>query len=107
MYEAHYNLTEDPFRLRPRTRKCFEHASYAKALSYLLYALKRGEGMLLVTGLPGTGKTTLVRDCVIQSSNTPVRFVEISSGLLDAEGFVYLLAHKLGIPTKDVRKVNY
>ena len=105
MYEAHYKLKDDPFRLRPRTEKCFEHASYAKALSYLFYALQRGEGLLLVTGLPGTGKTTLVRDCVTQSSSTPVRFIEISSGRLDADDIVYLLAQKLGISTKNVRKV--
>ena len=105
MYETHYKLKSDPFRLRPRAERCFQHASYAKALSYLLYALQRGEGLLLVTGMPGTGKTTLVRDCVTQSSNTPVQFVEISSGRLDAEGFVFMLAHKLGIPAKGVTKV--
>lgn len=104
MYEEHYKLTSDPFSLRPQAGKCFEHASYSKALSYLLYALQRQEGIMLVTGLPGTGKTSLVRDCVTQSSDMPVRFLEISSARLEAADFVYLLAHKLNVPVLDIGK---
>ena len=105
MYEAHYKLTRDPFRLRPRTEVCFQHASYAKALSYLFYAMEKGEGLLLVTGSPGTGKTTLIRDCVSQTSDSPVQFLEISTGSINGDDLIYLIANKLALPIDGIRKV--
>ena len=58
MYEAFYKLANDPFRLLPDPEICFPHSSCAKAWAYLRYALKRGEGIVVVTGPPGSGKTT-------------------------------------------------
>jgi len=69
----------------------------------MLYALKRGEGLLLVTGLPGTGKTSLVRDCSRQYTDRRVRFIELSSGKLGSNDVAYLIADKLGL-TRDNQK---
>lgn len=63
----------------------------------MLYALNRGEGLLLVTGLPGTGKTSLVRDCSRQYTDRRVRFIELSSGKLGSNDVIYLIAYKLGL----------
>ena len=57
---AFLNLTADPFRLSPDHRFCYKHAHYAKARAYMAYAFRRAEGFVLVTGAPGTGKTTLI-----------------------------------------------
>ena len=62
MYEAFYGLTADPFRLSADPRFCFSHQSYARAKAYVQYALHRAEGFVMITGRPGTGKTTLVQD---------------------------------------------
>jgi putative secretion ATPase (PEP-CTERM system associated) len=60
MYETFYRLAADPFRLSPDPRFCFEHPSFTRARKYMQYALHRAEGFIMVTGEPGTGKTTLV-----------------------------------------------
>ena len=60
MYESFYQLTTNPFRLAPDPDFCFSHSGYKSAREYLEYALDQGEGFVMVTGRPGTGKTLLV-----------------------------------------------
>ncbi len=64
MYEVFYGLKAEPFRLSPDHRFCYEHRSYAKARAYMTYAFLRAEGFVMVTGRPGTGKTTLVGELI-------------------------------------------
>jgi|GEM_PF-679554 len=68
MYQTFYHLSADPFRLTPDPRFCFHHQAYAKAWAYLHYALQVGEGFTIVTGQPGTGKTTLI-EALIEELN--------------------------------------
>lgn len=62
MYEAFYGLTEKPFALTPNPRYVFYSQQYREAEEQLLYGIEQKEGFMLVTGHPGTGKTTLCRD---------------------------------------------
>ena len=64
MYEDFYQLTSEPFRLSPDHRFCFPHESYEKAKAYMEYALHQAEGFVMITGKPGTGKTTLIHDLI-------------------------------------------
>lgn len=60
MYESSYQLHTDPFRLEPDPKFCFEHERFRKGRAYMKYALSQGDGVLMITGHPGTGKTMLV-----------------------------------------------
>jgi general secretion pathway protein A len=62
MYEAFYGLTEKPFSLTPNPRYVFYAEHYRAALDHLLYGLHEKEGFMLLTGMVGTGKTTLCRE---------------------------------------------
>lgn len=62
MYEQFYGLTERPFSLTPNPRYVFYSDRYRTALDELTYGIDRKEGFMLLSGLPGTGKTTLSRD---------------------------------------------
>lgn len=61
MYEAHVGCQERPFALVPDPRYFFASRGHREALQHLLYAIRRGEGFVVITGEVGTGKTTLVR----------------------------------------------
>lgn len=59
MYEQFYGFGTRPFRLTPDPHFFFESASHRKALSYLGYGLGQSEGIIVVTGEAGAGKTLL------------------------------------------------
>ena len=61
MYETFYNLRKKPFQLNPDPEFFFNSPVHKRALAYLRYGLAQGEGFIVVTGLPGTGKTMLVK----------------------------------------------
>ncbi len=69
LYEAFYGLREQPFALSTDPRFIFWSASHRRAYDDLLVGLRRREGVLLLTGETGTGKTTLCR-AVIDSLGT-------------------------------------
>jgi MSHA biogenesis protein MshM len=59
MYETHFGLRRRPFRATPDSGCYYPATPHESALEQLLAALAEGEGMILVTGAPGTGKTLL------------------------------------------------
>ncbi len=59
MYTQYYGLQAQPFRLTPDPSYFFSSATHKSALAYMRYGMQQGEGFIVVTGDPGTGKTTL------------------------------------------------
>lgn len=100
MYEQFYNLKEEPFRLSPNSRFCFKHPTYKKAFAYMQYALHRGEGFVMVTGQPGTGKTTLITDLTSTMSDGHAVFANISSTQLEADDLLRMVAYTFGLDGK-------
>ena len=64
MYEAFYGFRENPFRLTPDPDYLFLSANHQEALGHLLFGANEGNGVVVVTGEIGTGKTTLLRTLV-------------------------------------------
>ena len=62
MYKDFYNLSESPFQLNANLDFFFNSAGHKRAKAYLRYGLIQGEGFVVVTGEPGTGKTMLVKE---------------------------------------------
>ncbi len=60
-YLRYYGLNEDPFRLTPDPEFFFPSESHNLALRALDYSTETSEGFCLITGEPGTGKTTLIK----------------------------------------------
>ncbi len=87
MYESFYELSSNPFRLAPDPKFTFSHPSYDKANAYLEYALNLSEGFVIVTGRPGTGKTTLI--------NTFLRSHKVNR----------LVAAKVAVPNLDANEL--
>ncbi|WP_353683560.1 AAA family ATPase [Thermodesulfovibrio sp. 3907-1M] len=60
-YFEFYKLKEDPFGITPDPDFFYPSKSHMEALESIKYLIQKGEGFMLVTGYPGTGKTTLIR----------------------------------------------
>jgi putative secretion ATPase (PEP-CTERM system associated) len=64
MYDGFYNLIQKPFQLSADPAFFFHSSVHKRALAYMHYGLTQGEGFVLVTGTPGTGKTMLVKSLI-------------------------------------------
>ena len=106
MYEVFYNLKAEPFRLSPDHRFCFEHKSYAKARAYMAYAFKRAEGFVMITGRPGTGKTTLIGELVESLSRDKVFTANLVCTQLSADDLLKSVAYSFGIGSAKLDKAE-
>ena len=60
-YETYFGLNEKPFSLNAEARFVYESPTYVATRDGLIAGLRRREGLLVLTGQIGTGKTTLCR----------------------------------------------
>jgi general secretion pathway protein A len=60
LYQAFYNLKENPFRLTPDPSFLFMTTQHQEALSGLVYSVCTRPGLTALIGEAGTGKTTLL-----------------------------------------------
>jgi len=97
MYESFYGLREEPFRLSPDASLCFPHSSYKKARAYMQYALHRREGFVMVTGRPGTGKTTLINDITAELSEQGGLYAALHTTQVRADDLLRLVLMKFGL----------
>ncbi len=67
MYETYYQLKTKPFTLLPDPEFLFLGSRHKMALSLLEYGLVNGSAFIVITGEPGTGKTTLLNRLLDQS----------------------------------------
>ncbi|HZC81923.1 MAG TPA: AAA family ATPase, partial [Nitrospiraceae bacterium] len=73
MYEAFFGFQRQPFTLLPDPEHLYLGTQHKTALSLLEYGILRRAGFIVITGEPGTGKTTLLhrilaelsKDCTI------------------------------------------
>ncbi|GAB3289823.1 ExeA family protein [Parahaliea aestuarii] len=104
MYERHFNFTAEPFRLSPDHHFRYEHAAYAKARAYMTYAYMRAEGFAMITGRPGTGKTTLIGDLIDGLADESVTTANLVCTQLEANDLLKMVAYSFGISTSVVEK---
>src|SRR3954470_21472657 len=59
MYTDYYALTGRPFQLSPNPRLFFASRAHRRAVASISLGLQQGEGLLVISGEAGSGKTTL------------------------------------------------
>lgn len=106
MYEVFYNLKAEPFRLSPDHKFCYEHNGYAKARAYMSYAFKRAEGFVMITGRPGTGKTTLIGELVESFSTDSVKTANLVCTQLEADDLLKTVAFSFGLSSSNNDKAE-
>ena len=106
MYEVFYKFKAEPFRLSPDHKFCFEHKGYAKARAYMAYAYRRAEGFVMITGRPGTGKTTLIGELVESLSGDNVFVANLVCTQLRADELLKTVAYSFGIGSARLDKAE-
>jgi type II secretory pathway predicted ATPase ExeA len=106
MYEQFFGLTDKPFALTPNPRFVFYSRQYREAEGQLLYGINGGEGFMLVTGQPGTGKTTLCRDLIEKLDRNKIHSALLFNPFLNGVEMLAALLSEFGItvPPRGTRK---
>jgi type II secretory pathway predicted ATPase ExeA len=106
MYESFYHLNTNPFRITPDPKFCFRHSGYKSAREYLDYALRLGEGFIMVTGRPGTGKTTLAETFLKDLDLNQVSAKRVAASGLEADDMLRAVAYAYGIEADNADKAT-
>jgi type II secretory pathway predicted ATPase ExeA len=102
MYLKHFGLKRNPFLLSTSSGCVYYSQSQCEAIAQLLYAVRECKGIVLLTGVAGTGKTTLLHTVLnlVRPSGAVVSTIlnpmmETSQELLSCDG---VGRHALRIP---------
>jgi type II secretory pathway predicted ATPase ExeA len=97
MYETHFGFRERPFRPTLDTASYYPAASHERALTRLVQGLRDDEGVVLLTGDPGTGKTLLGQRLLEQLGDGSSAFVT-NSHLPDRSALLQAILYDLSQP---------
>jgi general secretion pathway protein A len=100
LYEAFYGFREQPFALSTDPRFLFLSASHRRAYDELLTGLRRREGLLLLTGETGTGKTTLCRAVIDALGHRTFSALILNPYMSDAE-VLRVILRDFGLVSRD------
>lgn len=98
MYDGFYNLNKKPFQLSADTEFFFNSAVHRRALAYMRYGLTQGEGFVVVTGKPGTGKTMLVKELVKSLDSNNIAIGIMVSSQVGADDLLKIISATFGLP---------
>lgn len=106
MYEEFYHLQAKPFRLSPDPGFYFASRGHKRALAYLRYGLNQSEGFVVITGDPGTGKTTLAQILLQEMGQTDVVVAHLTTTQLEADDMLRMVAASYGLRFEGVDKAG-
>jgi type II secretory pathway predicted ATPase ExeA len=97
MYLDYFNLREKPFGLTPDPKFLFFSEQHREALDHLLYGIRQREGFVLISGDPGTGKTTLCRALLERLDSREASSSLILNPLLSEEELLRAILEDFGL----------
>ncbi|MBI2353982.1 MAG: AAA family ATPase [Deltaproteobacteria bacterium] len=102
-YLSFFDLNDDPFRLTPDTAYFYNSPEHATALLSLEYCVKEKEGFCILTGEPGTGKTTILR-IFVEKWKDRAEIALIMTPRLSPEEFFLAILEDFKIPLQSSSK---
>ncbi len=98
MYETRFGLRHRPFRATPNTASYYPATGHERALAQVQQAVAEDEGLVLLTGGPGTGKTLLCQ-CLAERLGPDVTCAFLTnSHFRDCTGLFQALLYDLSQP---------
>jgi putative secretion ATPase (PEP-CTERM system associated) len=97
MYDGFYNLSKKPFQLNADSDFFFNSVVHKRALAYMRYGLTQGEGFVVVTGKPGTGKTMLVKELVNSLNSDNITIGIMVSSQVGADDLLKIISATFGL----------
>ena len=104
MYENFYGFSGKPFQLSPDARFFFNSKVHNRAMAYLRYGMRQGEGFIVITGGIGTGKTMLVRNLFEELNRDEIVAAQLVSTQVDAEDVLRMVNAAFGLPHDNLTK---
>jgi type II secretory pathway predicted ATPase ExeA len=105
MYLDHFKLDKLPFQSKPSPEFLYLSAAHARAKAYLEYTVWNNDGLTVITGAIGSGKTTLINHLLHHLARN-IECVKIHQTQLTDKEFLQLLLAKLGIEAFDAEKAK-
>ncbi len=104
MYEEYFGLRRPPFKITPDTSLFFGGGKRGDILGALVYAIRRGEGIIKVVGEVGSGKTMLCRMLQLKLPAT-VETIYVGNPSVTPEDILFVIASELNLhAAKDASK---
>jgi type II secretory pathway predicted ATPase ExeA len=98
MYQQHFGLRQRPFPATPDPACYYPATSHERALSRLQRGLEDGEGLLLLTGGAGTGKTLLCHCLLDRLGPATARVLLTNSHFPDRAALLQAVLFDLSLP---------
>ena len=106
MYESFYQLTKNPFRLNSDPDFFFTSAIHRRALDYLLYGVAQGEGFIVITGIPGLGKTMLLKTLCEELRDQNIVVGKLLTTQVASNDVMRLVAASFGLSHRGLNKAT-
>jgi type II secretory pathway predicted ATPase ExeA len=98
MLESHFGLSRRPFPSSPDHASYYPATGHEQALQSLLAGLDDGEGVMVLTGGPGTGKTLLCQ-CLLDRAGPDVTAAFLThTHMPDRAGLLQAILYDLSLP---------
>src|SRR5262245_57905633 len=98
MYQTHFGLRHRPFRSTPDRDAYYPATSHEAALARLVQAVHEDEGLALLTGEPGTGKTLLCHRLLEKAGEGAACAFVTNSHLADRSALLQAVLFDLSLP---------
>ena|SRR5688572_14493774 len=102
-YEPYYGLKEKPFSLSADPRFLYKSPAHAPMFDELRAGIRRREGIIVLTGEPGTGKTTLCRS-VLAALDRKTFCAFVADPFVSREDLLKMLLIEFGVMSADDMK---
>ena len=105
MYLQHFQLKEHPFQVTPDIHYLFLSKVHSRAMAYMEYSLRGNDGIVVITGEIGSGKTTLIKK-LLSGLDDSLILAKIFHTKINEVELLQSILEELGIECKSENKIE-